>query len=99
MAGRSIIKGLLEHFRPLLEIDVDKFMMLVERSKGIRKNNLDFHIRMFNLLPERYVKKYLVDTRGTEEERRSHLIVDFISGMTDDFALEIYQVLEGIRIR
>lgn len=99
LAGRSIIKGLLNHFSPLLELDEVKFMMLVNREKGIKKHELDFHIRMFNLLPKRYVDKYLVAERGTEKERRAHLIVDYISGMTDDFALEIYQVLEGIRIK
>ncbi|WP_428985596.1 hypothetical protein [Sphaerotilus microaerophilus] len=26
-------------------------------------------------------------------------MIDFIAGMTDDFALETYQVLEGIRIK
>ncbi|XDB08458.1 hypothetical protein AB2828_05425 [Acinetobacter baumannii] len=26
-------------------------------------------------------------------------MVDYISGMTDDFALEMYQLLEGIRIQ
>lgn len=99
LAGRSIIKGLLNHFRPLLELNEEKFMILVNREKGIKKHELDFHIRMFNLLPKRYVSKYLVTKRGSEEERRAHLIVDYISGMTDDFALEIYQVLEGIRIK
>jgi len=99
LAGRSIIKGLLNHFKPLLQIDDKKFMILVNREKGIKKHELDFHIRMFNLLPKRYVNKYLETERGSEEERRAHLIVDFIAGMTDDFALETYQILEGIRIK
>lgn len=30
---------------------------------------------------------------------RAHLITDFIAGMTDNYALEIYQVLHGIRTR
>ncbi|MEG9541222.1 hypothetical protein DZC40_03615, partial [Acinetobacter baumannii] len=34
-----------------------------------------------------------------EIQYRAHLIVDYISGMTDDFALEMYQLLEGIRIQ
>ncbi|MGL4579280.1 MAG: dGTPase [Shewanella xiamenensis] len=30
---------------------------------------------------------------------RAHLIVDFISGMTDQFSLEFYQMLEGINVK
>ena len=29
---------------------------------------------------------------------RIHLIIDHISGMTDEFALETYQMLEGIQL-
>lgn len=29
---------------------------------------------------------------------RAHLIIDHISGMTDEFALETYQMLEGIQL-
>lgn len=100
LAGRSIIKGLLNHFEPLLTMDEVGFNYLVNRNNNkIKDNNYDFEKRMFNLLPKKYVQKYLNKDRGTEIERRSHLIVDFISGMTDDFALEVYQILEGIRIK
>ena len=29
---------------------------------------------------------------------RVHLVIDHISGMTDEFALETYQMMEGIRL-
>jgi len=29
---------------------------------------------------------------------RAHLIVDFIAGMTDNFALDTYKMLHGIRL-
>ncbi|WP_345893558.1 hypothetical protein [Pseudomonas protegens] len=29
---------------------------------------------------------------------RAHLITDFISGMTDDFAITTYQTLSGIKL-
>ncbi|HFZ2393093.1 TPA: deoxyguanosinetriphosphate triphosphohydrolase, partial [Klebsiella aerogenes] len=29
---------------------------------------------------------------------RVHLIVDFVSGMTDQFAMDMYQMLKGIKV-
>lgn len=100
LAGRSVIKGLLKHFGELIKLPVDSFSALVDSDfKTIKKNNLHFHARLFRRLPKSYVEKYRAEERGDEKHRRSHLIVDFVSGMTDDFALETYQVLEGIKIK
>lgn len=101
LAGRSVIKGLLNHFGELIKLPEQSFAMLATGDmKAIKKNNLDFQARLFRRLPKSYAEKYRSDqTRGDEIHRRSHLIVDFISGMTDDFALETYQVMEGIRIK
>jgi len=100
LAGRSVIKGLLNHFGELLKLDEQKFIKLVENdSTFIKSNHLDFQIRLFRRLPKGYIEKYQQRTTLPENLRRAHLIVDFIAGMTDDFALETYQVLEGIRIK
>ncbi len=61
--------------------------------------DVDFEIRLLRRLPKSYVKKYSDKTNVSEKLRRSQLIVDFISGMTDDFALETFQILQGIRIK
>lgn len=100
LAGRSVIKGLLRHFGELIKLSEESFSLLVAGDmKAIKKRNLDFQARLFRRLPKSYIEKYRLDTRGNEIHRRSHLIVDFISGMTDDFALETYQILEGIKIK
>lgn len=100
LAGRSVIKGLLSHFGELLKLSEEEFLVLVSNdSDAIKERGLEFQIRLLRRLPASYVRKYLVSARGTELDRRCHLLVDFISGMTDDFALETYQVLEGIRIK
>lgn len=100
LAGRSVIKGLLSHFGELIKLSEDCFLALIDGdNKAIKKNNLDFQARLFRRLPKSYVEKYRLESRGDEKQRRSHLIVDFIAGMTDDFALETYQVLEGIKIK
>lgn len=100
LAGRSVIKGLLNHFGELLKLPEDDFLALARNDvKVIKRKGLDFQVRLFRRLPKGYRDKYAVESRGNELQRRSHLIVDFISGMTDDFALETYQILEGIRIK
>lgn len=61
-------------------------------------------MRLFNRLAKRFVTSYKtqLDEFGNSPEvewwLRIHLIVDHISGMTDEFALETFQMLEGIRI-
>lgn len=100
LAGRSVIKGLLNHFGELITLPEEHFAALVRNDgKVIKNNGLDYQIRLFRRLPKGYCEKYNTEKRGEELHRRAHLIVDFISGMTDDFALETYQILEGIRIK
>ena len=95
-----MIKGLLNHFGELIKLSEEDFSALVRNDgKYIKKKGLDFQIRLYRRLPKSYCEKYSSEERGTELQRRAHLIVDFISGMTDDFALETYQILEGIRIK
>lgn len=100
LAGRSVIKGLLNHFGELIKLPEDDFAALVRNDgKAIKEKGLDFQVRLYRRLPKNYCEKYSAENRGDEIKRRAHLIVDFISGMTDDFALETYQILEGIRIK
>lgn len=104
LAGRSVIGGLLNHFKALLDLDEDEFSTLLAgrktepKSNGPRKER-DFHMRLLRLLPDAYKQKYAIAAKGAEPDRRAHLIVDFIAGMTDHYALETYQVLQGIRIQ
>jgi len=104
LAGRSVISGLLGHFGALLDLDEGEFAEILVGKKPKRKDGglpceRDFHIRLARLLPSSYRDKYAIKSRGPEPARRAHLIVDFIAGMTDHYALETYQVLQGIRIQ
>jgi len=98
LAGRSVITGLLKHFGELLDLEENDFHALVnEDHKLIKNHHLDYHIRLLRRIPKSYIIKYKSKS-DCEPSRRAQLIVDYISGMTDDFALETYQILEGIRI-
>jgi dGTPase len=98
LAGRSVISGLLGHFKPLLDLDEVKFSALAAQLPKSDKG-FEFQARLCKRLPKAYREKYALTDRGEESLRRAHLIVDFISGMTDDFALNTFQLLHGIRIQ
>jgi hypothetical protein len=62
--------------------------------------------KLLRLLPERYKKVYQHHLKGVDDAEhpdiqewvvRAHLIVDFISGMTDDFAMSTYRNASGHR--
>jgi dGTPase len=104
LAGYSIIKGLLNSFSPLLSLPKVSFDALVTKNNNFIKNNdLDIEKRLFNLLPNKHVSAYSIaikvdENLESEWIHRAHLIVDYISGMTDNFALEVFQGLQGIKI-
>jgi len=109
LAGYRIVTGLLAHFSPLLEAPRAVFESIVHGdSKGPKDTNTDYARRLYNRLPPKYKLNYGeavgaapilgVDSHVNEWYQRAHLIVDYISGMTDRYALETYQLLEGIRV-
>lgn len=101
LSGNSIISGLLDKLSPLLEIDAKKFQIVLNKDiDGIKDNGLQIHSRLINLLPSQCKKSYKHEASTNPDKEwiyRAHLIIDYLSGMTDDFALEMYQKLMGIR--
>lgn len=107
LTGYAVITGLLNHFTRLLELPYERFSYFVDPSKNPQRQNLDLEWRLFNRIGKRYVQAYhyaLEDYREGpyldlyEWWLRVHMIIDHINGMTDDFALATYQMLEGISI-
>lgn len=111
LAGYSVIMGILEKFTSLIALSQEEFSALVEppqdRSKESKKLVKGLHIerRLFNLLPCSYVDIYrhrveeVNGDRYAEINARLHLVIDFVSGMTDDFSMQTYQLLRGIEIK
>lgn len=66
---------------------------------------------LVSFLPKKYVRAYLnevqeigkktdlklKDREVLEWMARSHLVVDYITGMTDKFALDTFQLISGVR--
>ncbi|KXL53886.1 deoxyguanosinetriphosphate triphosphohydrolase [Anaerotignum neopropionicum] len=107
LTGYAVITGLLNHFSRLLSLKLEDFTSLINDNKAQSGNTLDLEKRLFNRLGERYVKSYIYETRKLDRTDpefvvkewwlRTHLIIDHINGMTDDFALDTYQMLTGIK--
>lgn len=104
LTGYAVITGIMKQFERLLKLSYEDFRKLVD---GKAPKELAIERRLFNRLGKRMDDAYrwAVDKLPRDEEfpirewhRRVHLLVDHISGCTDRFALETYQMLEGINL-
>src|SRR6185503_181146 len=107
LAGYQIVTGLLEKLSHLLQLSAAQFEKLLEGRTNPSKlsgQGLDYYWRLFNKLPKNHLAVYedLVNEFAAadfpEWYFRAHLITDYVSGMTDGYALELYQLLNGIRL-
>ncbi len=108
LAGFSIITGLLDLYRPLLDLERPKFACLVKSmddSRCAQAQGIDHEWRLFNSLGVLGRKAYhnqVPEGGGVSDEQewfiRAHLIIDHVSAMTDDYALESFQRYRGIRM-
>lgn len=108
LTGFAVIDGILQHYEPLLRLDHERFFKLL---KGEKAKDTDLERRLFNRIGHRYVDAYnfalghLMEDKPAESKflitewwLRVHMLIDHISGMTDEYALETYQMLEGISV-
>ena len=105
LKGNSAIKGLMEHYKPLLKLSREAFELLLNKEK----NNTPIESRLFHRLSNKYINSYITTLDNLKESNlgeleynlyewyyRARLILDFISGMTDEYALKEYQTLSAI---
>ena len=105
LTGYAVITGILKRYERLLKIPYEEFRKLIlnERTTG-----LDVERRLYNRIGKRYIMAYKYALEKMDENSfdfktrewwyRVHLLIDHISGMTDEFALQTYQMLEGINL-
>lgn len=87
LAGWNVIKGLLDEYMPACQ------------SHDFRKDSKSREGRLYLTISSSY--RHLFENHSSYPNQvynRIQLITDFISGMTDNYALELYQKLSGIRI-
>ena len=103
LTGYAVITGILRHYERILRLSSRDFERLV---RGDRKG-MAVEVRLYNRIGSRCVEAYqyaveaLKDDPNFAEKEwwlRVHLLIDHISSMTDAYALETYQMLEGIAL-
>ncbi len=104
LQGYTIINGLLNIYKPLLELSSENFKTLLKD----RKIDCFVSMRLIKRLSSKQIVAYKHDIEKLDEKDlesyqilewyyRVRLIIDYISGMTDDFALEEYKILSSIK--
>lgn len=72
-------------------------------SKGSNEKKCKKHEKIFRLISKNFVEQFKIDTKSLKVNSAKHiyyrfrLVVDYVSGMTDGYAKEVYQALKGIR--
>ena len=111
LAGYAAIYGLLDHYGCLLKCSSSDFRNAIGPPQDHSPVNKQMIIekKLLNLFPPKYKKVYLhlvsqIDASAEDKAPfeewsiRAHLVVDFLAGMTDDFAMSTFQTLSGMRL-
>lgn len=105
LTGYAVIIGILNKYKSILNMKYEDFKELIKNNsiKGF-----DLEKRLVHFIGKRYIKAYEYELKNVNESAkdfyvkewwlRAHLIIDHITGMTDEYALETYQMLEGIKL-
>ena len=96
VVGERTIKELLNIFYDAIKTDDVKKL----------KNTKDYEGKIYQMISDNY--KYIatfdyntqtnVEIEKISEMRKMHLIIDFVSGMTDSYAVSLYKKLLGISL-
>lgn len=102
LQGYRIINGLLDIYKPLLELDTDDFEDLLKD----KKIDCFISMRLIGRISSKQIAAYQHDVEKLERDTESfpilewyfrlRLIIDYVSGMTDDFALHEHKVFMAI---
>lgn len=100
----TIVNSLFDIYKPLLELETHDFAELLKDEKI----DCFVSIRLIKRISSKQIVAYKNDIEKLNKDNieefnilefyyRVRLIIDYISGMTDDFALEEYQILSAIK--
>lgn len=103
LQGYTIVNGLLDIYKPILELSAADFSALLRDEKI----ECFIAMRLIRRISSKQIVAYQNDVKSLAAEEvesfhilewyyRVRLITDYISGMTDDFALKEYQTLMAL---
>ncbi len=99
LRGHKILNSILDAYKPLVEISGKDFRRIL---KGGRIDNF-IAARLLSRISQKQIAVYRSDTRALagkdyalmERYYRVRMVVDYVSAMTDDYALEEYKILSA----
>jgi len=87
IAGWEAIYGLLTIF------------VKASKSDNFKSSGNSYESRLYNIISSSHRKVYeSVEKYPNQEYKKLQLILDFVSGMTDSYAINLYQELKGIKL-
>lgn len=105
LTGDEILTYLLETFcETMLRLNFNRnekgefYLLPSDKKKEFLK-----YSKIFSLISNNFIEQFKADTEKIEVNSLEHiyyrfrLVVDYVSGMTDNYAKEVYQVLRGIK--
>jgi len=114
LAGRKITHGILDEYSELLKLPQEPFALLRNSWRSadrvaVLSQGLETLLPLLDSLPPHYLDVYdsTVEDEGSMRKWgketwewfcRAHLIVDYLSGMSDDFAYRTYRVISGAQL-
>ncbi|MCG0014577.1 dGTPase [Vibrio parahaemolyticus] len=111
LSGLSIITGILEKYKCILELSANAFSRIVDPlDVTVNEKELSIETLLISGLPSSYIELYKSSVSSFREGDykpvgdnyytnewlfRAHLILDYVSSMTDDFAFRTFKILSG----
>lgn len=103
LKGYTIINTLFEKYKPLLKLDSIDFAKLLKDEKI----DCFISIRLIRRISSKQIVAYKHDVEKLQKDDESfeilewyyrvRLVIDYISGMTDDYALEEFKLLSALK--
>jgi dGTPase len=103
LQGYAVLNGLMELYMPLISLDTESF------ERMMRGERIECFVApaLLKRISQKQIATYIADKKAYEKnddetytlfERylRTRMVLDYISGMTDDFALFEYRTLKAI---
>jgi len=107
LKGFAVISGLLNIYTPLIQLSYDEFKNLV-KDNSLKSHPIE--TRLYHKLSSKHKGRYKDDIKEIHSNEspsnnnkmmelysRTRLLIDYVSGMTDQFALEEFQNLTAIK--
>lgn len=87
IAGWEAIYGLL------------KIFVQASKSEEFRSSGNSYESRLYNIISTSHRKVYEdIEKYPNQEYKKLQLVVDFVTGMTDSYAINLFQELKGIKL-